>query len=233
MICHLRQVSCFDRIWESGRLTTNTERKLILQHIDSLRCSRQSPNQNFLVDPYRHGYRYGRSCLRHPDELESFADLLDAPSTSSKYAMLPSHVEVHLGHPRAIYLSYINGVDPAMSDLYSSLQKTLGCSIKLFEKVLTSLHRSNPLPQRIKGTYRYKVWDEPDPPEDSDEEAWEAHQRDVRQWALYRPIEIPDIPKGGYRKGNLRFAHEVRFKEKQTIQVVHRIIDIRLVRNLR
>ncbi|EJD05709.1 uncharacterized protein FOMMEDRAFT_77890 [Fomitiporia mediterranea MF3/22] len=224
------QVSCFDRIWQSIGLISDVDRASLVRQLDALRSSTKSAS-NILVDPFLHCYRHGRSHLRRPEELESFIHLLDPASTSTNYATLPSLVEVHQNPSRINYRSYINGIDPALSDVYSSLQKTLERSVTLFEKTLTTLHRSNPLPQRIQGTYRYRVWDEPDPPEDSDdEEAWEVHSRELRQWALYRPIEIPDVPDDGYRD-SLRLAHEIHFRENQSIQIIHRITDIQLDRD--
>lgn len=126
--------------------------------------------------------------------------------------------------------SYINGVEPALTHIYDGLERTLCRLIPLFERVLTDLHRSNPLPQRIKGSYRYRVWDEPEPPEDSDdEEAWEQHSRDVRQWTLYRPIEIPDVPAEGY-SGELtrRRIHRTRLHGRR-LQVIIKVTDVVLV----
>ena len=225
-----RQVSCFDRIWESECLISDLERATLLQQLDALRESSEClTEQDLLIDPFRYAYRHGTSVLRRPDKLEGLADSPDNACRSVQYAALPSLVTVRSDPPCATYRSYVNGVNPIMSELYTALQDALGRSIRLFERALTSLHRSNPLPQRIRGTYHYRVWDEPDPPEDSDEEAWEAHSRELRHWALYRPIEIPDIPDEGYRFDSLRFAHKVRFGEDQTIQVLHRVLDVHLV----
>ncbi|KAL5511762.1 hypothetical protein ACEPAH_4980 [Sanghuangporus vaninii] len=223
------QVSCFDRIWESECLISKLERGSLLQQLDSLRlkCHYLS-KQDLLVDPFRHAYRHGKSVVRHPEQLENFADDANDSCRSVHYTALSSLVTVHSDPPHAAYQSYINGVNPVMSDLHTAFQDALGHSIKLFERVLTSLHRSNPLPQRIQGTYHYRVWDEPDPPEDSDEEAWEAHSREMRHWALYRPIEIPDIPDDGYLSDSLRFGHKVCFREDQTIQIIHRVLDMHL-----
>ena len=55
--------------------------------------------------------------------------------------------------------SYINNIDPFLTEVYKTLELVLARFIPLFELVLTDLHRSNPLRQRILGTYHYRVWD--------------------------------------------------------------------------
>ncbi|THH10277.1 hypothetical protein EW145_g1442 [Phellinidium pouzarii] len=220
------QVSCFDRIWETDRLLNNVEDEMLQECLDSLhvliRSSTFASNSDVLIDPLRYSCIFGRTFLRNqtdcPNDHNDYC-------TSLKFTALPAVVRIHADNSCVEYQSTINGVDPCRSEIYEALQRTLGRCINLFEKVLTSLHRSNPLPQRIRGSYRYRVWEEPDPPEESDdEEAWEQHLRDVRQWALYRPIEIPDIPPEGYRNEFLRLGHKVHLRDRH-IQVIHRIVD--------
>ena len=115
-------------------------------------------------------------------------------------------------------------------DVYESFDKTLNSFVSLFEKVLTDLHRNNPLPQRIRGSSYYTQWDEPESPEFSDdEEALSSYMRDLNLWALIRPINLPDIPKNGY-PGNLHHRNfRVRLNGKM-LQVYYKLTEYRLVR---
>jgi hypothetical protein len=103
---------------------------------------------------------------------------------SQKFTFLPTDFSVSITG-RVKFLSYINNLNPSRTFLYQSLENLLGCCVPLFSHVLTDLHRNNPLPQRIKGHCRYTEWDEPEPPEHSDdEEGWSAYERDVQHWAM-------------------------------------------------
>jgi hypothetical protein len=101
--------------------------------------------------------------------------------------------------------------------------------VPLFSHVLTDLHRNNPHPRRIQGHCRYIEWDEPEPPEHSDDEdGWSAYERDVRHWVMHRPIEIPDVPTNGYPGGleSRKYAVDLHGR---TLQVVVHVSEIRLV----
>jgi hypothetical protein len=195
----------------------------ILSLIEDYRASRPPLDPSIILDPFSHCFIRHRTFV-YPDPQTLSDHAMESSGTSSwKSTTLPTPVRIMDGTVRAGYLSYINGMDQDFPMLYAALQSTLGRCIALFERTLTSLHRGNPLPQRIRGTYRYRVWDEPDPPEDSDEDAWQSHERNHRQWSLYRPIEIPDIPDEGYREGSLGLGHEIELEAGKEIQVVHRI----------
>lgn len=199
--------------------------------IEEYRTARPALDPSVIVDPFTHSFLRHRTFVPfdHPNNDRLDAELSEMPSW--RFTELPTNVRIMDGAVRAGYLSYINGLDQDFPVLYAALQSTLGRCINILERTLTSLHRSNPLPQRIRDMYRYRVWDEPDPPEDSgDEEAWETHRRDLQQWSLYRPIEIPDIPDEGYRKGGLSFNHIVELETGKEVQVIHRITYLELVR---
>lgn len=126
-------------------------------------------------------------------------------------------------------LAYINNVDPSLTDLYVAIEDALASSVPLFERVLTDLHRTNPLRQRIPGSCRYTEWDEPDPPDDSeDEEGWFLYEREMRSWSLQRPLELPDIPKVGYRGGLETRRHVVSLRGRD-IEVIVKVTEIHLV----
>ena len=202
----------------------------MLSLIEEYRAARPPLDPSVVVDPFAHAYDWSRTFV-HPDRDPSLwlALEMDHPLGLTSYLEIPTPVRIIEGSTRTAYLSYVNGLDPDFSELYVALQSTLSRCIPILERTLTSLHRSNPLPQRIRDTYRYRVWDPPDPPEDSDEESWNTHRHEFEQWSLYRPIEIPDIPDDGYRKGSLRFNHQVKLEADRQIQVIHRISYVDLV----
>lgn len=228
----IRQISCFDRIWESDSLTTSTELSDLFGAIRQLRTDNEltssSSSKTTLADPYRHGLIYGRT-YTYPPSLEPPFPIGDY-CVSSKFAALPTDLIVSPASYSVKCLSYINGIDPVLQDVYNSLEVILGTFISLFEHVLTDLHRNNPLPHRIKGTCRYKEWDEPDPPEHSDDdEGWHQFHRELEHWELNRPIQIPDVPKSGYPGDLPRRNYEVNLRGRR-IQVLFKVTDFHLVR---
>lgn len=222
------QVSVFDRIWECDSLLSVSEENLAKRALDELREHYRSrtpgiPIRDALVDPFQHCYVFGRSFVRTCKEV----DIPDGDNNHShRFALLPTEVEIPSDSPTVIYKSYINDIDPALTNVYENMGLVLKRLIKLLERVLTSLHRSNPLPQRILGSYTYRVWDEPEPPEESDdEESWEQYQRDTRHWELHRPVELPDVPVEGYQGQLTHILHRVELNDKN-VQVVHKTVDI-------
>lgn len=129
---------------------------------------------------------------------------------------------------KATSLSYINNVDPQNASLYAYFEELIAGCVPLFEHVLTDLHRNNPLHQRIPQTYNYTEWDEPDEPEDSDEEEWQDYRTQLSQWPYERPINLPDVPNEGYT-GGLERRHHIVSLRGQTIQIIVRATEIRLV----
>ena len=154
---------------------------------------------------------------------------IDGRTTSGRFALLPSDVFVTQSGS-AQFLSYINNLDPRHRDLYRKLEVTFSAFLPMFEHVLTDLHRENPLHQRIKGTCRYTVWEEPDSPVYSDDEdGWAHYQHEMREWMMNRPICLPDVPESGYL-GGLEFRnHNVNLRER-TVQVIVNVSETRLVR---
>lgn len=154
--------------------------------------------------------------------------LTDIYTLSQRFALLPTDLFVSFcGH--VDFLSYINGLPPHEKALYELLETTLGALIPLFEHTLTDLHRNNPLYLRIPGSCRYTIWEEPEPPEFSDDEdGWVTYQREMRHWILNRPISLPDVPSGGYPGGLEHRKHQVTLRGKR-LQVIMQVTDIRLV----
>ncbi|PFH49666.1 hypothetical protein AMATHDRAFT_76049 [Amanita thiersii Skay4041] len=232
------QVSCFERIWESTSLLDDLTTVHFLEEVDILFESKKNSATNtggrceiFLVDPYLYPFIYDRTfTFIGGDELG--IRTLSGPvffATSTKFSLLPTDVHISENYEGATFLSYINDLHPARHKvMYSLLSKLLCKLVPLFERTLTDLHRNNPLKLRIPGSYCYTEWDEPDPPEHSDdEEGWVNHQEEIKKWELSRPIKLPDVPETGYPGGVEDRNHRVYLRGR-TIQIVTEILDIRL-----
>jgi hypothetical protein len=233
-------VSCFERIWESHSLLDSPRLSSLNSELSRLRESQtltydETAVTSTLIDPFLHCLVYGRTQVhdaRYPGTLRP----QPAPShlgnyfVSQKFAFIPTDFFVSkTGHVQS--MSYINNLNPRETCLYRSIESLLGGCIPLFNHVLTDLHRNNPLPRRIQGHCRYVEWDEPEPPEHSDDEGgWSAYERDIRHWVMHRPLEIPDVPPNGYPGGLERRKHIVDLCGS-VLQVVVHISEIRLVRS--
>jgi Protein of unknown function (DUF4246) len=232
-------MSCFERIWESEHLLDSAVATILNDELATLRNHTRFHRvedgvTTFLVDPFLHCLVYNRTLVSSPNNRHLPARPLRSLSASDtytvcpKFAFLPSEIFVS---PSGIasFTSYINNLHPSRIKLYAYLEKIMTSFLPLFEHTLTDLHRSNPLTQRIQGTYKYSIWDEPDEPEFSDdEEGWVAFDREMRQWEMTRPISLPDIPDAGYPGGLERRNHVVSLKGRK-LQVIIQVSDTRLV----
>lgn len=230
------QVSCFERIWESDCLldtpdldALNTELSRISDHT---RPATNDLMTAYLIDPYSCNLIYGRTLVL--DVRHSALNVELPPShlgnyfTAQKSVFLPTDFSVSsTGSVKA--LSYINNLHPRKVKAYLAIEKLLGACIPLFGHVLTDLHRNNPLPQRIKGACRYTEWDEPEPPEHSDdEEGWSSYEHELRRWVMHRPLTLPDVPLNGYPGGLEQRKHTVNLNGRK-LQVVVNVFENRLV----
>ncbi|EMD31133.1 hypothetical protein CERSUDRAFT_60433 [Gelatoporia subvermispora B] len=234
------EVACSDRIWRSSHVLSDTAIVRLQYELEALwtsrprkRSSKSVASVDF-IDPLLYSFIYGQTLSHSPS---STLYSVPAPSsttmneyaTSPRFAYIPtpfliSEKETAL---KATALSYINNVNPDNLSLYQCLQELVANCIPLFERVLTDLHRNNPLRHRIPDTYTYTDWDEPDEPEDSDEEEWSDYRTQLARWTIERPINLPDIPKEGYVGGLEKRQHVVSLRGR-TIQVVIRATEIRL-----
>jgi len=233
------QVSCFERVWESNTLLTTEFLSLLdtqLRLIRNINIAKITDSITFdLIDPYAFPLRYNhtlvysaRGQLHHASP--PTRPTVDGYTLSTRFADLPTSFSISAADDNlaAHALAYINNVDPSFTALYSHIETVLAQSIPLFEHVLTDLHRDNPLPQRIKGSCKYTEWDEPEEPEHSDDEdGWATYEREMRTWALQRPIAIPDIPATGY-PGGLEERRTVVSLRGTTVKVLVKVSDIRL-----
>lgn len=234
----ISQVSCFERIWESDSLfdmSKSIELKLALDTL-KLQPPLKRPNDNDLttdiLDPTLHSLVYNKTLVTQGRFRQTVLPQpsLDMFAASSHVALLPSDVAVPSDGGSPTFISYINNLHPDLNrDTYDLLESLLAGFIPLFESTLTDLHRTNTLVQRITGRCRYTVWDEPDPPEYSDdEEGWSTYERDMRQWSLHRPINLPDVPASGYPGGLERRKHRVTLRNR-TLQIIVKASEITLV----
>ncbi|KAJ2936062.1 hypothetical protein H1R20_g1033, partial [Candolleomyces eurysporus] len=235
------QVSCFERIWESDILFDAEYATALLRDLAKLRGGSQqhiadgNGVETSIIDPLLHCLVYHRTLVRWiysqtpqplppPVSNDSFTVSLD-------FSALPSDVSLSKELPySAQFKSYINNVHPDQhKSLYTHLEALLSKSVPLFEHTLTDLHRNNPLTERIHGACRYTVWDEPDAPESSDdEEGWVRYEREMREWVMNRPIQLPEVHEDGYPGGMEKRRHVVSLKGKQ-VQVLTRATEIHLI----
>lgn len=231
------QVSCFERIWESNSILDRSTKGKLHNELNVLRkhnLGRAKDGDGVtttVIDPFRHCLVYNRTLVsyqhRQPRSLP--APPSDIYTVSSKFSLLPTDVSISpAGSVK--FLSYVNDLHPqAYASLYDTLETTLARLIPLFEHTLTDLHRNNPLTQRIPGACRYTVWEEPDPPEYSDDEdGWTNYEREMRQWVMSRPLLLPDVPVTGY-PGGLEFRKHVVSLRGRNVQVIVKASDVRLV----
>ncbi|KAJ3520436.1 hypothetical protein NMY22_g12762 [Coprinellus aureogranulatus] len=219
------EVSCFERIWESHTLVPPSFVASFLAELFKLKNDfpqwggHHQNTEHTVIDPLLHCLVYNRTLVRALPAVRA--------------ASAPSRVRDVLVSPtgECQFKSYINNINPEIHEgLYHLLSNLLTSSLPLFEHVLTDLHRNNPLSLRIYGPCRYNVWEEPEEPEHSDDEAaWARYEKEMRQWTMNRPLQLPDVPITGYRKGTVEGRrHTVNLKGRQ-LQVFVRVSQIHLI----
>lgn len=192
---------------------------------------------SYIIDHRLYCLVYGRTLVSHLNgrvlKTVSPAPSPDVYTTSQKFALLPSDVFVREKDSSISvkFLSYINNLDlNDHQETYHLLATLLAGFIPLFEHTLTDLHRYNSLVQRITGNCQYTTWDEPDPPEHSDDEEGRSnYEREMRQWTLNRPINLPDVPSAGYR-GGLEYRRHVVSLRNRVVQIIVNVSETKLVR---
>lgn len=234
-------MSCADRIWKSDNILDASE--LASLHFELQRLSRHSPRSTNctsvdIVDPFLHGMVYGRTMAYDYAYTPPVLRPVHCPSStaytvSSRFVCIPTSFSIStsaVGVPQAEALSYINNIDPSATSLYERIETVVSRFVPLFEHVLTDLHRNNPLRQRISGAYSYTdCHGEPDTPEHSDDEDERlTYERELRDWAFNRPINLPDVMQEGYT-GDLEKRHFTVSLMETTIKVIVRVTEIRIV----
>lgn len=244
------QVSCFERIWESISFLDSHLLDNELSSLRSLNSVRnKSSTSTHLIDPYMYALIYNKTLVSFP-RFRSYSRLprahspshyttrthpppgSDVHTISRHSAFLPSTVFIPSSpgpNDLISFLSYINNLHPELhSSVYKALASLFTFLLPLFEHTLTDLHRNNLLMQRIPGTCRYTVWDEPEEPEFSDDdEGWTAYESELRHWLMNRPIRLPDVPEKGYSGGLEDRRHVVQLRGR-TVQVVVDVTETEL-----
>ncbi|KIM47728.1 hypothetical protein M413DRAFT_439404 [Hebeloma cylindrosporum] len=229
------QVSCFDRIWESDSLLDPGGRDKLKNTLSALRPSGTTGDDNtvYLIDHRLYSLVYNKTLVSHLNG-RVYRPIPAPPSTdvytvSPHFMLLPSDVFVSADATSVRFLSYINNLHPIEHLVtYAHLENLLAGFIPLFERTLTDLHRNNPLIQRIPGPCHYTIWDEPEPPEYSDdEEGWVTYEREMREWSLHRPINLPDVPDAGYLGGLERRRRSITLRDR-TVQIIVSASEITL-----
>lgn len=234
------QVSCFERIWESDILIDSHKTVELIKAFALLKSEVNQCDDGItthLIDHKLYPLIYNKTLVSHLNGrfLRPVAPppSIDVYTVSPNFAFLPSDIFVSSDCSSVKFLSYINNLHPlAHRDIYHLLADLLARFIPLFEHTLSDLHRNNPLIQRIPGHCRYTVWDEPEPPEHSDdEEGWSNYESELRQWTMNRPINLPDVPQAGYSGGLEKRRHKVNLRSR-TLQVIISAFEIELVSTL-
>lgn len=230
------QVSCFERIWESDTLLDPSITEDLITTFNKLKSDALRSEDGtiaYLLDHMLYPLVYNKTLVAHLNgrTLRPVAPptSTDVYTVSPYFALLPSDVSVSASGS-VEFLSYINNLHPDLHhDTYTHLESLLAGFVPLFEHTLTDLHRNNPLMQRISGHCRYTIWEEPEPPEHSDDEdGWTTYESNMRKWALNRPINLPDVPDTGYPGGLETRRHVVTLRNR-TIQVIVSAFEISLV----
>ncbi|KAG6841735.1 hypothetical protein C0991_007621 [Blastosporella zonata] len=229
------QVSSFERIWELTLPPASPLASSLHSSLTHLRgvVSVASGKHAYLLDPYSYPFVYNRTLVRTSHSKPRLFRLSppsggDIYSLSKHAAFLPTIASISPSGAASL-TSYINNLHPRThAALYESLAELLTHFVPLFEHVLTDLHRNNPLHQRIPAGPRYTVWDDPEEPVHSDdEEGWAKYESDVRHWVMHRPIELPDVPLGGYKGGMEMRRERVNLKGRE-VGVVLGVEEVRL-----
>lgn len=233
------QVSCFERIWESDSLLESAtiaqlQEKLGELQKDSLHLTRRNEDGVTIsvIEPMLYSLVYNQTLVSNsshrPPRSLSPPPSTDIYTVCSQFAYLPADVWIPADGSPIKFSSYINNLHPENSLLYNLLETCLSGFIPLFEHTLTDLHRNNPLTQRILGPCTYTIWDEPECPEFSDDEdGWLNYEREVREWVMNRPLQLPDVPNAGYLGGLEHRKHIVTLKGRN-VQVVLRVSKVHL-----
>ncbi|PPQ74419.1 hypothetical protein CVT24_001048 [Panaeolus cyanescens] len=224
------QVSCFERIWQSDAPLDPSVTVQLVEGLEKIVPSSYDGIQKSVIDPTLYCLVYNKTLVSHKNG-KIYCAVPPAPSQyhGPNFALLPSEVSVPLDGSAVRFVSYINNLHPdSHKSLYSLLETLLTRFIPLFEHSLTDLHRNNPIRLRIPGACKYTVWEEPEQPEHSDdEEGWNEYRKRHRQWSINRPLNLPDVPFGGYPGGLEARRHKVSLRG-HTIQVVVRTLTIAL-----
>ncbi|KAG2124649.1 hypothetical protein DEU56DRAFT_826787 [Suillus clintonianus] len=235
-----RQVSCFERIWESGAILDNSARAnlncQLSRFLETLpdKLARREGDEltRHIIDPYLYPLIYGRTLaydsaregFLRPELAPSITDATNTDFLSQEFACLPCDFLISQdGTAKA--LSYINNLHTCYSALYRCFEELISKCVPMFEQVLTDLHGDNPNRERVQGPSSSAEWEEPESPEFSrDFVDLSAFESKKRQSIMRRSI-VPDAPITSY-PGGLEERRNIVQLWGKTLQVVLDVYEI-------
>ncbi|KAG8938265.1 hypothetical protein FRC03_007455, partial [Tulasnella sp. 419] len=246
------EVSCFDRIWQSDTLIPPDLRDQLITEIKKLEDIPEEkkdwhPRSDGLVldivHPSLYCLVYGRTrgyptnsdpkarsaqdfkIIEGPDYIDTGEGLPCDYTLSKKFAWIPTDFHIAESGDHAEAKGYINNLHPSHTDLYKGIEILIARFSHLFDRVLTDLHPSNPLPVRTPGDFYYEDDDRwPDQEEGEDDDTYDVR---VDEWKKNRPIVLPTVPAGGYN-GTLQ-DRKVRYTIRgRDLQVIVKVANIHL-----
>ncbi|KIO22374.1 hypothetical protein M407DRAFT_28093 [Tulasnella calospora MUT 4182] len=147
-------------------------------------------------------------------------------SYSKKFCWIPTDFDIPTGGTPAKALSYINNIEPDLTELYSVVEGVVGRFSLLWDRVLTDLHPGNGgLKYRIHGGYEWNADNAGSEPEwqDDDEDAYDAA---YKEWENKRVLEMPTVPDEGYTEdiSQRKVQYTIQGKKVQVIVKLANII---------
>ncbi|KIJ66456.1 hypothetical protein HYDPIDRAFT_174542 [Hydnomerulius pinastri MD-312] len=196
---HRCQVSCYDRIWESDSLLSESATASFnssiaaLPNMRSLRTSEDGELEltYSILDPSLYCLIFGRTLAYDPSDPKLLRpeppprgyDPENASAVSKQRVYLPTDFGISpSGTVKA--KAYINNLHPRHKALYCRFEEILSKSVPLFEHVLTDLHIHNHSEPRIKSPASLIYLEEPEPPEfRSDDLGWANYEARKRRYS--------------------------------------------------
>lgn len=156
---------------------------------------------------------------------------IDPKWLSPKFSWIPTEFEIsetdEAGKRTAKPLSYINNIDPKMTDLYSAVSEIVARFTHLWDLVLTDLLPENPFPRRTTDVYS-RDDNENGMPQQGYLEDDDTYEERWQQWYDQRPVNLPTVPGAGYQ-GGLEIRKKTFKLAGRTIQVIVKLANIVLV----
>ncbi|KAG8906436.1 hypothetical protein FRC00_012588, partial [Tulasnella sp. 408] len=147
-------------------------------------------------------------------------------SYSKKFCWIPTDFDIPTDGQPAKALSYINNIEPDLTELYSVVEGVVGRFSLLWDRVLTDLHPGNGgLKYRVSGEYEWnadKAGSEPDYDENDDE----AYDAAYQEWENKRELVFPTVPDDGYTEdiSERKLQYTIQGKKVQVIVKLANII---------
>ncbi|KAG8925533.1 hypothetical protein FRC02_009612 [Tulasnella sp. 418] len=146
-------------------------------------------------------------------------------AVSTKFAWIFTDFHIAEGGGSAKAKSYINNLHPSHTGLYKCIEALVARFSHLFDRVLTDLHPSNPLPVRTSSSFYYDDGPE-DWPEQKEGESSTDYGRRYEEWKENRPMRLPTV-EGAY-SGTLH-DRKIRYSiQGRDVQIIVKLANIHL-----